>query len=275
MSTITTEATIQALRDLIARFGIPEILVSDNGPQLVAHEFEDFLIRMGIKHIRSAPYHPQSNGAVERCVQTFKAAMKSMLKEPGKLLEKLASFLFQYRNTPHSTTGVAPTELFLKREVRTRLAMLKPDHADRIRKKQLLQQKQAPQSNRQFDVGEKVWMRNYQGTEKWKDGTVIERSGEVDYKVQGQDGVTHRHSDQLKRDRRTTTNASTVPVDEQVETGEGSTDTNMSPTGTEDAPVTESTELETGGSTSILNPVDTGVRRNPTRNRRPPERLDL
>ena len=59
MSRTTTEATIQALRDLFARYGIPEILVSDNGPQFTSVEFKEFLIRMGVKHLKSAPYHPK------------------------------------------------------------------------------------------------------------------------------------------------------------------------------------------------------------------------
>ena len=53
-----------------------------------------------IKHIRCAPYHPSSNGAVERFVQTFKHAMKA--GEDGRTLEhRLSSFLLSYRSTPN------------------------------------------------------------------------------------------------------------------------------------------------------------------------------
>ena len=68
--------------------------MSDNGPQFTSVEFKEFLIRMGVKHLKSAPYHPKLNGVVERCVQTFKSAMKDMSKEPGKVKEKLSTFLF-------------------------------------------------------------------------------------------------------------------------------------------------------------------------------------
>ena len=51
--------------------------MSDNSPQFVAHEFAKFLRVNGVKHIRVVPYHPSSNGAVERLVQSFKQCMKA------------------------------------------------------------------------------------------------------------------------------------------------------------------------------------------------------
>ena len=51
----------------VARFGIPESLVSDNGPCFISKEFKDFLRKNGVMHITSAPYHPASNGLAEGC----------------------------------------------------------------------------------------------------------------------------------------------------------------------------------------------------------------
>lgn len=60
----------------------------------------------GIRHLRSAPFHPSSNVLAERAVQTFKEGMK---KVKGVTLEtRLSQFLFNYRITPHATTGVSP-----------------------------------------------------------------------------------------------------------------------------------------------------------------------
>ena len=69
-STSTTK-TITALRHLFSAYGLPEQVVSDNGPQFTSDEFSTFLRKNGVKHIRSAPYHPATNGAVERFIQTF------------------------------------------------------------------------------------------------------------------------------------------------------------------------------------------------------------
>ena len=76
MITTTASRTIEALQALTARYGLPELLVSDNGPQFTSDDFAQFMRANGIKHIRCAPYHPSSNGLVERFVQTFKRAMK-------------------------------------------------------------------------------------------------------------------------------------------------------------------------------------------------------
>ena len=81
------------------------MVVSDNGPSFVSKEFEEFIKRNGIRHVKSAPYHPSTNGLVERAVQTFKRAMK---KQSGTLETRLSRFLFKYRTTPHTTTDYHP-----------------------------------------------------------------------------------------------------------------------------------------------------------------------
>ena len=99
MDTMTSTKTIEKLQNLFARYGVPSQLVSDNGPQFKSEEFKMFLKRNGIKHLTSAPYHPASNGLAERCVQSFKSAMKSET-DVKPLNIKLATFLLAYRNTP-------------------------------------------------------------------------------------------------------------------------------------------------------------------------------
>ena len=65
MPTTTSTKTIETLRSLIARYGLPEQVVSDNGPQFTSDEFKGFCKSNGIRHITSAPYHPSTNGAIE------------------------------------------------------------------------------------------------------------------------------------------------------------------------------------------------------------------
>ena len=76
VSSTTSSSTIEVLRDLFARFGIPEQIISDNGAQFVSEEFHVFVRSNGIRHITSAPYHRATDGLAERAVQTFKQALR-------------------------------------------------------------------------------------------------------------------------------------------------------------------------------------------------------
>ena len=126
----TATTTIEKLRTTFATHGLPEVLVSDNGPAFVSTEFEEFLQHNGIKHLTSAPYHPASNGLAERAVQTVKEALKKMT---GPLEVRVQRFLFKYRVTPQATTGVSPAELLMGRRIRTHLDLLYPDIQQRVR----------------------------------------------------------------------------------------------------------------------------------------------
>ena len=76
MKSATAASLIVELRRVFSVFGLPQQLVSDNGPQFISAEFEKFMKENGVKHVRSAPYHPSTNGLAERFVQLFKQALK-------------------------------------------------------------------------------------------------------------------------------------------------------------------------------------------------------
>ena len=84
--------TIQAVKTFFSSFGLPSEIVSDNGPQFTAQPFQTFCEHNGIKHSRTPPYHPASNGAAERAVRVVKEAMKKMIS-PTSLANRLAEFL--------------------------------------------------------------------------------------------------------------------------------------------------------------------------------------
>ena len=122
---------VTALREMFARYGLPEQVVTDNEPQFTLTEFRQFLTANRVKHILCSPYHPSSNGAAERLVQTVKQALKAGCQKGVLFEQALASFLLQYRTTPHATTGVPPSSLFLQQSLCTRLDLLKPQVAAR------------------------------------------------------------------------------------------------------------------------------------------------
>ena len=117
MNQTTTARTITVLRHLFATYGLPDQIVSDNGPQFTAEDFAAFMQANGVRHIRCSPYHPSSNGAVERFVRTFKQTMTAGNRDGRTTQHRLENFLLLYRTVPHATTKVAPCTLFLGRSI--------------------------------------------------------------------------------------------------------------------------------------------------------------
>ena len=154
----TAEETVSALCSLFARMGLPDQIVSDNGPQFTSETFRKFVNANGIKHATGAPYHPSTNGQAERLVQSFKKAVKA--DKSGRTLQhKLDRFLLAYRSVPHATTDLSPAQLLLGRNVTTRLDLIKPDIQREVNKK-LLQPNNS--TLKSFDHSQNVWVRNYQ-----------------------------------------------------------------------------------------------------------------
>ena len=200
MSSTTSQHTIDALRALFSHYGFPEQLASDNGPQFTSDEFSEFMKEHGIKHILSAPYHPSSNGLAERFVRTFKRAMIAGEKDGRTPSNRLAEFLLRYRASPHATTGVSPSELFLQRRLRITFDLLRPDTKGAVDSKQSDQKRHHDKhlKLRALFVGTPVMVRDYRHTHKWIPGTVTKKLGPVTYSIDVGDGrIWKRHIDQL------------------------------------------------------------------------------
>ena len=189
--------TIEKFRVAFCTHGLPETLVSDNCSAFTSEEFTEFLKRNNVAHILSAPYHPSSNGPAERTVQTFKSFMEKQEGVKVSIDSLICRFLFSYRNTPHSRTGISPSEMLMKRRPRTHLSCLKPDLQSKARKS--VKDPEEIGKIREFQVGDAVIARNYRGGDKWVKGVVSERMGPVSYKVRIEGGVIRRHIDQLVR----------------------------------------------------------------------------
>ena len=72
-------------------------LLSDNGPGYVSRNFRDYLNLVGIRHIRAAPYHPQTNGKLERYHQSIKHEVNQIPYEvPGDLEVVITGFVDYY-----------------------------------------------------------------------------------------------------------------------------------------------------------------------------------
>ncbi|KAF2891398.1 hypothetical protein ILUMI_14775, partial [Ignelater luminosus] len=117
---------MKALARSYCCFGLPQVLVSDNGKQFLSYELKNFLESNGIIHKVSAPYHPATNGLAEKTVQSFKNALRTLRGNNNDRNRDLQTFLFNYRITPHTVTGESPSKLLFGRQIRNRLDLLYP-----------------------------------------------------------------------------------------------------------------------------------------------------
>ncbi|UYV73200.1 K02A2.6-like [Cordylochernes scorpioides] len=113
LTKLSLEAVVDHCKAIFARHGIPDIVISDNGPQFrpsTTSAFTKFASEVGFRHITSSPKHPQSNGQAEAAVKIVKNLMKKN-KDP-------VLALMEYQTTPLAN-GLSPAELLFGRKIRT------------------------------------------------------------------------------------------------------------------------------------------------------------
>ena len=132
LSNPTTQQVTGKLSSHIARYGQPEVLISDNGPQFSSAEFSRFVARWDVQHKTSSPHHQQGNGRAEAAVKIAKSLMTKAdndRQDPYKAL-------LAYRNTPQEGLGSSPAQRFLGRRTRTSLpltgTMLQPQPVESV-----------------------------------------------------------------------------------------------------------------------------------------------
>ena len=113
----TSHATIEKMKQLFSRHGIPELLKSDGGPQFISKEFQEFAKSWNFTHDPSSPEYPKGNGRVERSVQT----VKKLIKKAVESKSSIEAAILAYRTTPLQDCGHSPAELLMGRQPRNHL----------------------------------------------------------------------------------------------------------------------------------------------------------
>ena len=230
----TSRTVIGHLTQIFTRWGFPSKLTSDNGPQFTSSIFKKWLKKNGIAHARATPYHPQANGIVERLHRTLNGVIAKTIECKGDWASVLPMALFFLRCTPSSSTGISPfllthgwepsnpIQLLYKSWVDEELGGVDLsewvlDNSDRVeaaREQATLQliensihrtemfNKKA--MNRQFLVGDRVWVRrpglDHKLRESWVGpGTVVKANSPCSFRVQTPDRLIPTvHVQQLK-----------------------------------------------------------------------------
>ncbi|XP_060067592.1 uncharacterized protein K02A2.6-like [Ylistrum balloti] len=89
---LTSSSVINHVKSQFSKYGIPDQVISNNGPQFASREFTKFSKDYGFQHTITSPHYPSSNGQVERMVQTVKRLLKKANDPYLAILD--------YRNSP-------------------------------------------------------------------------------------------------------------------------------------------------------------------------------
>ena len=123
---IDAEHIAEELLKVFSRIGIPEEILTDQGANFTSQLLKEVYNLLGVHSIRTSPYHPQTDGLVERFNQTLKSMLRRSATQEGKDWDKLIPYLlFAYREVPQASTGFSPFELIYGRPVRGPLDILK------------------------------------------------------------------------------------------------------------------------------------------------------
>lgn len=114
----TSSKIVEAFDNWFTNHGIPEVIISDNGPQFRSKEFMHYVQSLGVTHRKITPYSPQANGEVKRQNKTLLKAIRIAHSEGKNWKKELNKFLVAYRSTPHSVTGKSPFEIMYGRKVK-------------------------------------------------------------------------------------------------------------------------------------------------------------
>ena len=114
ISTTAGHVVIPALREIFAVFGTPTQVKSDNGPPFQGHKFKEFSGELGFKHRKITPEWPKANAICERFMRPINRVIRNAKATNKNWKIELQTFLMIYRLTPHTSTGIAPSKLFLK-----------------------------------------------------------------------------------------------------------------------------------------------------------------
>jgi len=200
LSDITTKGVIRHMKSNMARYGIVDELISDNGPQFASMEFKDFAKAYNFKHTTSSPLYPQANGLAEKSVQTA----KRLLSKAKKSGTDPYLALLDYRNTPRDDTLGSPVQRLMGRRTKTTLptatALLQPSTVKPDKVKQRLENlrqknksyydKQAKPLSQLYH-GDTIRMQTDRG---WKPATIIDVCDQPQSYVVTTDTGTYRRN---------------------------------------------------------------------------------
>ena len=192
---------IRRLKSHFARWGLPEVLMSDNGPPFNSGAFKEFLNNYEIRHVTSSPRYPQSNGKAENAVKT----VKNLMRKAAVAHTDVYLALLDWRNTPsEGFEGLSPAQRLTGRRARTLFPVHKKlldtttaDVQRQYLKKQKNGQKQYYDrtAHEKPSIPVKHTVRAHLNDDRgWVKAEVVEQLPYRSYTVQTEDGTKYRRN---------------------------------------------------------------------------------
>ena len=179
LRTIDAENIAEELIKFFSRVGIPKEILTDQGSNFVSQLLTEIYRLLHIHPIRTTPYHPQTDGLVERFNKTLKSLLQRAAVDVGKDWDKLLPYLlFAYREVPQASTGFSPFELLYGRTVRGPLDVLRETwQTDRQSDVSVLSHVLAMQEKlaHMTELVETNLKQAQQQQKRWYDRTAVER----------------------------------------------------------------------------------------------------
>ena len=120
LDSLTSQAFIKKLKPHFARYGIPDTLVTDNGPQFISEELQKFSAMYQFEHTTTSPYHHQSNGKAESAVKQA----KRLLRTSDTSGDDVYLALLAVRSTLQTIHNTSPAQRMLNRRTKTPLPII-------------------------------------------------------------------------------------------------------------------------------------------------------
>ena len=126
LKSVEADHIAEELVKLFARVGIPEEILTDQGTNFTAQLLKELYRMLGVHAIKTTPYHPQTDGLVERFNGALKGTLRQCAREDRANWDQFLPYLlFAYREVPQESTGFSPFELLYGRRAHGPLDVLK------------------------------------------------------------------------------------------------------------------------------------------------------
>ena len=122
---VDNETVLEAMMEVFSRHGLPKVLLTDQGSVFTSKLTRHMCKTFEVHKVKTSPYHPQSDGALERWHACLKGMMKRQEIELKSWDRQLKYLLFAYRDTPHCVTGFSPFTIMFGRDVKGPVELLR------------------------------------------------------------------------------------------------------------------------------------------------------